>query len=263
MNCIADCGNQDVPVYKTIDDGFMVSRIRWCQCGARWRTDETTNRTTLVMAPRPVISDRRRSPVTSGDRRQSPVVTNDKFDEDDTHVSAENSLSRAVSKATALLAEGGLGVGPVSGPVCSSPSQTGPQISQPPILSEFQSDERDVRAVFNHYRLHHPRAFPRPRSDSKEWRAIAARMREGYGLNHLCRAIDGYHASPWHQGENDRGSKFLDLSLIMRDGSHVAKGIELADGPAPVASEKELRGQRAAVNVLERARQLGFGGGGK
>lgn len=115
--------------------------------------------------------------------------------------------------------------------------------------------------MFDHYRVHHPRAFPRPRSESKEWKAILARMREGYTLADLCKAIDGYHVSPFHRGENESGTKYLDLALIVRDGTHVAKGIELAAGPGPVVSEKERRNHRAAQGVLERVKQLGLGGG--
>jgi uncharacterized protein YdaU (DUF1376 family) len=85
-----------------------------------------------------------------------------------------------------------------------------------------------VREVFSHYRTYHPRAFPSPVPASREWRCIVARMREGSTVDDLRTAIDGYHRSPHHCGQNDRGTKYQDLGLIVRDGSHVAAGLRFA-----------------------------------
>lgn len=106
-------------------------------------------------------------------------------------------------------------------------------------------------AVFARYRTHHNRAHPRPKSTSKEWRLIRARLAEGYTVEDLCRAVDGCHKSPFHQGENDRGAKFDSLELIMRDSSKVQKFIECAEqGPQPVLSERTRQNLRAADNWL-------------
>jgi uncharacterized protein YdaU (DUF1376 family) len=112
----------------------------------------------------------------------------------------------------------------------------------------------DIRAVFAHYRQWHPRAMVTPRPESKEWRSIAARLREGATVEDLCKAIDGYHRDPWHCGENDRNKAYLDLSLIMRDGTHVQRGLEYADDPkiGLVVSVKERRSMRAAANFVAR-----------
>jgi uncharacterized protein YdaU (DUF1376 family) len=116
------------------------------------------------------------------------------------------------------------------------------------------SSAAEIRAVFTHYRQWHPRATPNPRSDSKEWRAIAARLREGRSVEDLCRAIDGYHRDPWHCGENDRHKAFLDLGLICRTGEHVQRGLEYADDPniGVVTSVRERRTARAIANCIER-----------
>ena len=132
-----------------------------------------------------------------------------------------------------------------------------------PDLEGFTSEEKretplarntpDVQAVFDAYRKHHPRAFAKPVPASKEWRAIAARLREGFSVADLIEAIEGCHVSPFHCGENDRQTKYQSLGLIVRDGSQVSKFIELArDGPAPVLSEKTQRSQRAAQSFLNR-----------
>lgn len=111
-----------------------------------------------------------------------------------------------------------------------------PQTGQPCECSEAVM----VRDVFAHYRKLHPRAFRNPQPDGKEWRLIRARLREGSTVEELCQAIDGYHASPYHQGKNDRGTKYLDLGLIVRDGSHVAKGLEFFAQPPTDTEPKAM-----------------------
>jgi hypothetical protein len=88
-----------------------------------------------------------------------------------------------------------------------------------------------VRAVFAHYRGKHPRAFANPQPGTKEWRLIVARLKEGSTVDDLCAAIDGYHLSPHHQGHNDRGTKYLGLELMVRDGTHVLQGLEFKAHP--------------------------------
>ena len=116
-------------------------------------------------------------------------------------------------------------------------------------------------AIFAHYRTYHPRAMPTPSPSSKEWKLICQRLQEGYTVADLNLAIDGCHRSPFHQGENDRGTKYLDLELIVRNGSNVNRFMEKAQGPEPVISEKERRNHRAGDAWLERMERkdtLGF-----
>lgn len=261
MNCLAGCGNQDVPVYKTLDDGVNVQRIRWCQCGAKWRTEESSAKGTLTNAPRPVISDRRRPAVTGGDVGPSATVRGGRRATDPPLVNTENHDSNTASKAIAPRGqeEGGGGlVFPVSSPSSLSVPGSHPDL-QKPDRDEGERDEPAVRGVFEHYRVYHPRSFPKPRSASKEWRLIRARLAEGYSATDLHRAIDGYHRSPFHRGENDRGAKYLDLELIVRDGSHVARGIEMSGATLPVLSERQRTTARALENFVAR----GQAGGGK
>jgi uncharacterized protein YdaU (DUF1376 family) len=115
-----------------------------------------------------------------------------------------------------------------------------------------------VQAVFEHYRAYHPRAFLAPKADSKEYRLIQARLREGSTVEDLCKAIDGYHRSPWHCGVNDSGTKYQSLELIMRNGSNVTKGIGYADEGPRMVSAKEARGHAAGETWLA---MHGHGGG--
>jgi len=108
--------------------------------------------------------------------------------------------------------------------------------------------------VFAHYRGYHSRAFPAPKSGTKEWGQIAARLREGYSVADLCQAIDGYHRSPYHCGQNESGTKYLDLNLIVRTGSHVARGIELAQPqqrPPPARSKRETEQMGQMVRLAQ------------
>jgi hypothetical protein len=110
----------------------------------------------------------------------------------------------------------------------------------------------DIKAIFSHYRTYHPRAHPKPKSSSKEWRDIKNRLADGYSVDDLKTAIDGCHASAFHQGENDRNKKYDSLDLIMRDSSHVSQFIEEhAKRDEPVMSEKERRGKRAGEQWLK------------
>lgn len=117
------------------------------------------------------------------------------------------------------------------------------------------SDNQDsqILEVFAHYRTYRPRSFRTPKKDSKEWKLIRARMAEGYGVDDLKRAIDGNYKSPWHCGENDSGTEYHDLELIVRNGSKVDTFIAALEKQGqPVLSEKNRRNMRATDSYLER-----------
>jgi hypothetical protein len=86
----------------------------------------------------------------------------------------------------------------------------------------------DVNEVWQHYRTYHPRTTIRLKADRKEHRLIRARLSD-FAVDDLRQAIDGYHGSDWHTGQNERGKKYLSLELMMRDISHVQAGIEMAE----------------------------------
>lgn len=119
--------------------------------------------------------------------------------------------------------------------------------SGPTALLSAKADVRGcVNQVYDHYRSYHPRSAPTLTSKSEGYKKIAARLKEGYGVDQLKLAIDGNHRDPFHCGENQRGIRYHDLTLIVRDSDHVRKFIEIAEhGNAPVLSEREQRGKRA------------------
>jgi hypothetical protein len=73
-----------------------------------------------------------------------------------------------------------------------------------------------VLEIFGYWRTAtgHTQAKLTPKRKQK----ITARLREGYTLEQIQEAIEGCKASPFHMGENERGTVFDDLELILRDG---------------------------------------------
>ena len=110
----------------------------------------------------------------------------------------------------------------------------------------------EIRAVFAHYKLYHPKAAKDPKSISKEWRQIRARLVEGYSLDDLKQAIDGIHKSPYHVGGNDSGTDYLTLNLIMRDSSHVTKYAEMDENPPVPKNQAEQKAMAIVAQFVER-----------
>jgi len=82
----------------------------------------------------------------------------------------------------------------------------------------------DVAAIVAEYQKLHPRSRPGPKELSK----IHDRLSEGFTVDDLKLAIRGCHKSPFHSGENDTGTKYQTLELIVRDSGKVSSFIELA-----------------------------------
>jgi len=108
------------------------------------------------------------------------------------------------------------------------------------IRTPASAESESIRLVFDAYRKHHPKAFLTPQPNSKEWNKIRDRLREGSTVEDLTAAIDGYHRSPFHLGANETKTRYLDLELIVRDGSHVTKGLDLMRQPSVVRRSGEV-----------------------
>ena len=90
---------------------------------------------------------------------------------------------------------------------------------------EQTAPQPGVAQVCEHYRQHKPRSRP----GHKEKKAIAARLKDGYSTQDLCKAIDGCMRSAWHAGNNQQGRIYQGLELIMRSAKHVDQFLELAE----------------------------------
>ena len=71
-------------------------------------------------------------------------------------------------------------------------------------------------------------------------RAIRDRIRDGYSEQDLLDAIEGCALSDFHMGQNDRRSKYNDLSLICRDAAHLDRFIEIFEQ----ANREKARAQK-------------------
>ena len=88
--------------------------------------------------------------------------------------------------------------------------------------TETEKETTSVEEVFDHWRL---KVSPKAKLDPKRRRLIENRRREGFEVEDLKKAIDGYVSSPFHQGQNERHQKYLDLGLMLRDAGHVEAGM--------------------------------------
>lgn len=133
--------------------------------------------------------------------------------------------------------------------VTTSPSRNG----TPKATPRPSAAASEVAEVYTHYRQRHPKAAPRLSSETQDYRRILAALKRGHSVADLCRAIDGYHRSPWHLGENDRGKPYLSLGLIFRDEDHILAGIEMADDPdlGRAVNDKTRRTYGAAARFAE------------
>lgn len=109
--------------------------------------------------------------------------------------------------------------------------------AEPPQRGKPRSD---VAEVFDHWRTALGKSQA-TKLDVKRKRRIEWALR-AYGLDAVKRCIDGYAASRWHRGENDRGRPYDDLTLWLRDAEHVERGIAMADqaGPAVLPTRGAL-----------------------
>lgn len=88
----------------------------------------------------------------------------------------------------------------------------------------------ETHEVFDYWKTFHN--HPQAKLDDKRSRAIKARLKDGYSVGELCKAIEGCKYSEYHQGKNDSGTVYDDIELICRNATNVDKFIVLANkGP--------------------------------
>lgn len=68
--------------------------------------------------------------------------------------------------------------------------------------------------------------------DPKRTKMIEAALKLGYTVDQLKQAIEGNKRSPFHQGQNDRSTRYDGLDLILRDASKIDSFIAMAEGRA-------------------------------
>lgn len=103
---------------------------------------------------------------------------------------------------------------------------------------EHMSPSGDVARVFSHWQTVHGKQ--RSKLDPKRQRLIRNALKT-YSADDLCRSIDGYKASPFHQGKNENGTVYDDLSVMIRDSKQVERGWSfVAKRAAPIGGGEVL-----------------------
>jgi hypothetical protein len=117
------------------------------------------------------------------------------------------------------------------------PDQTRPDQTKPdktirtgvvPQSGTAKRDSEEVLRVFDHWRTTH--GHPKATLDDKRRKKIREALK-GYSEADVCQAITGYLNSPHHMGENDQNTKYTDLELLIRDSSHIDRGLEFFAKP--------------------------------
>lgn len=90
----------------------------------------------------------------------------------------------------------------------------------------------------------------------KRKRNIDARLKQGYDIERIKNAIRGCAMSPFHQGQNDSGTKYNDIELICRNGEKVEffENIALANN-----SHTQDKPTDAMRDAIESTRQMFYG----
>jgi hypothetical protein len=104
--------------------------------------------------------------------------------------------------------------------------------SKPRVASE------SIERVFAHWRQVH--RHERAQLDPKR-RAVIAKQLAHYTEADLCQAITGYLNSPHHMGDNETGTVYDSLELILRDAKHIDAGIRFHAEPPRTDLSRESR----------------------
>lgn len=76
----------------------------------------------------------------------------------------------------------------------------------------------------------------RAKLDAKRKKLIAKALAD-YTVGEVVAAVTGWEFSPHHRGENERGTKYNDLSLLLRNPENIERFRDLhSEPPAPLAS---------------------------
>lgn len=74
-----------------------------------------------------------------------------------------------------------------------------------------------VKEVFDHWITTMGKTSQAKLTDKRK-KCVEARLKEGYTVNQIKKAIEGCAKSPHHMGQNDSGTVYDDLTLICRTG---------------------------------------------
>ncbi len=115
-----------------------------------------------------------------------------------------------------------------------------------PLVAESVSDLDKIKLVFAHWRLtlNHRGAV----LDAKR-KGLIKRALESYTVDQLKQAIDGCASSSWHMGQNDKGTIYDALGLILRDSEHIEDFIRKATVKVIPTKSKKDQAEEHSANI--------------
>lgn len=122
------------------------------------------------------------------------------------------------------------------------------------LVSEPEPKGDPVERIFDHWRsaMGHAKA----RLDDARRKRIRAAMKFGYSEADCIAAIDGCRSSPFHMGQNDRGTRYDALDLIFRNADQIDKFIAMA--PARAGSTARASAAGEPLTYAEKARHAAY-----
>lgn len=96
-----------------------------------------------------------------------------------------------------------------------------------------------VRDIFDHWTYRMNKNAQAKLTDKRR-KCIQARLRDGYDMDLIKRAIDGCASSPHHMGQNDAGTVYDDLTLICRSGDKLEWFAQNIGAVQPMNSQERV-----------------------
>lgn len=98
-----------------------------------------------------------------------------------------------------------------------------------PLLSEGKmTDEEIAKGVWRIYTFWKTTmGLERAKLTPERGKKIRSRLKDGYSVEDIEKAIMGCHDSPFHRGQNDRKTVYDDIMLICRNGSFLENFMRL------------------------------------
>lgn len=86
-----------------------------------------------------------------------------------------------------------------------------------------------IKNIFEHWQktMNHPNA----KLDGKRKSIIKKAIELGYSEDELKMVIEGCAKTPWNMGDNDSGTKYDDIELILRDAKHIERFMDNYKNP--------------------------------
>lgn len=116
-----------------------------------------------------------------------------------------------------------------------------------------------VKTIFDHWVMIDQStgggSLPRKLNNARKQK-IKARLNEGYTVEQICDAITGFCNTPFYQGENDRNTRYTDLTTLLKSGEQVERGLQLKHGTsfkATVSRSKVLTPEEMDKMLYEQA----------